>query len=301
MSALKNETHNLTQNYNRLNTDFKMAERNVALLTADKTTLQQQAGRVEGLERELHQAKWQVTNLEQQLQSQVADLNFRLTQAQSQAQQAHAQVQQVQAQAQAQVQQVHAQAQAQAQQAQSRALSMPLPMPMSMPPPQPMPTYSPAYVPPPPPVRNNPPAQQYGGYQLAPSYNSNYNNSAPSLSALAASTGFNAASSYSAPYGGYPGSSSSSSGNPNSAHKRAASNPVVDSTASAPFGTAGKSPFANEVTSAQINHVFDDLDRRLTSMMTEKTTLQDESERYIRSICLLCSSIFSSLSPSPPF
>jgi hypothetical protein len=33
------------------------------------------------------------------------------------------------------------------------------------------------------------------------------------------------------------------------------------------------------VTSAQINHVFDDLDRKLTAMMTEKTTLQEESER----------------------
>lgn len=283
VSALKNETHNLTQNYNRLNTDFKLAERNNSILTADKATLQQQAGRVEGLERELHQAKWQVTNLEQQLQSQTADSNFRLAQAQSQ-------IQQVQAQAQAQVQQVHAQAHAAqqaAQQAQSRALSMPLPMPMSMPPPpQPMPTYSPAYVPPPPqPARSNPPAQ-YGGYQPSPSYGSSYSgntSSAPSLSSLAASSGFNPSANYNTPAYSNSAYPSSSSG---SAHKRAASNPVVDSTVSAPFGTAGKSPFANEVTSAQINHVFDDLDRRLTSMMTEKTALQDESERYaLHCIC----------------
>lgn len=258
------------------------------MLTADKAALQQQAGRLEGLERELHQAKWQITSLEQQLQNSTTDANYRVAQAQAQAQQAHAQIQQVQAQAQAQVQQVQAQAQAQAQQAhvqiqqaqaqqQSRTLSMPMPM-NTLPPPLPMPTYTPAYVPPPPPVRSSNPQPQYNGYQPpAPLYNSSYNSAsaAPSLSSLAASTGFN-------PSGYNNLSTTGSSGSTANHHKRAASagpTPVVDSTASAPFGTASKSPFANDVTSAQINHVFDDLDRRLTSMMAEKTALQDESER----------------------
>jgi hypothetical protein len=46
-----------------------------------------------------------------------------------------------------------------------------------------------------------------------------------------------------------------------------------------PFGTVAASPFANDVTSAQINSVFDQLDRQLTSLMTEKRNLQDESEK----------------------
>lgn len=42
-----------------------------------------------------------------------------------------------------------------------------------------------------------------------------------------------------------------------------------------------RSPFATEATSALINQRFDNLDRVLTTLMTEKTTLQDEAERYI--------------------
>jgi len=41
-----------------------------------------------------------------------------------------------------------------------------------------------------------------------------------------------------------------------------------------------RSPFATEATSALINQRFDNLDRVLTTLMTEKTTLQDEAERY---------------------
>jgi hypothetical protein len=277
---LKHEVSNHLKNYNHLSSDFKLAERNVTMLTADKTALQQQVLRIEVLERELHQAKWQVTSMEQQLRDSTADANFRLSQAQTQIQQAQSQAQQVQAQAQAQIQQAQAQVQAQVQ-AHNRAMSssnniaanMPLPMPMSMPimAAAPMPTYSPAYVPPPPaPSRHNPPAQ-YNGYQPpASTYGSGY--SAP------ASTHYTAPS-----YSGYPAATAAPPGHTPSSlgHRRTSSSagPVVDSTASAPFGTASKSPFANEVTSAQINHVFDDLDRNLTLLMTEKTNLQDESEK----------------------
>lgn len=41
------------------------------------------------------------------------------------------------------------------------------------------------------------------------------------------------------------------------------------------------SPFATEATSALINQRFDNLDRVLTTLMTEKTALQDEAERYV--------------------
>jgi hypothetical protein len=47
------------------------------------------------------------------------------------------------------------------------------------------------------------------------------------------------------------------------------------------MNTAVRSPFATEATSALINQRFDNLDRVLTTLMTEKTALQDEAERYV--------------------
>ncbi|KAJ1411342.1 hypothetical protein B484DRAFT_455642 [Ochromonadaceae sp. CCMP2298] len=47
----------------------------------------------------------------------------------------------------------------------------------------------------------------------------------------------------------------------------------------APTNTMSSSPFANDLTSAQINHTFDEMERRLTLMMSEKTGLQEEGER----------------------
>jgi hypothetical protein len=47
----------------------------------------------------------------------------------------------------------------------------------------------------------------------------------------------------------------------------------------APSTALSNSPFANDLTSAQINHTFDEMERRLTVMMTEKTTLNEEGER----------------------
>lgn len=54
--------------------------------------------------------------------------------------------------------------------------------------------------------------------------------------------------------------------------------------AAAQYGmnTAVRSPFATEATSALINQRFDNLDRVLTTLMTEKTALQDEAERYVQ-------------------
>jgi hypothetical protein len=54
--------------------------------------------------------------------------------------------------------------------------------------------------------------------------------------------------------------------------------------ATAQYGmnTAVRSPFATEATSALINQRFDNLDRVLTTLMTEKTALQDEAERYVQ-------------------
>ena len=43
----------------------------------------------------------------------------------------------------------------------------------------------------------------------------------------------------------------------------------------------GKSPFANEWTSAQLTGRFDDLDRQLTALMREKTSLSEEGERSV--------------------
>jgi len=48
------------------------------------------------------------------------------------------------------------------------------------------------------------------------------------------------------------------------------------------MNTAVRSPFATEATSALINQRFDNLDRVLTTLMTEKTALQDEAERYVQ-------------------
>jgi hypothetical protein len=43
-------------------------------------------------------------------------------------------------------------------------------------------------------------------------------------------------------------------------------------------GAAGASPFATEITSSQMRN-FDDLERQLTSVMTEKTALEEELGR----------------------
>lgn len=67
-----------------------------------------------------------------------------------------------------------------------------------------------------------------------------------------------------------------------SASRHAVSSSYSDAaTAQYAMNSAVRSPFATEATSALINQRFDNLDRVLTTLMTEKTTLQDEAERYI--------------------
>lgn len=317
VNSLKREVADRTQQHNHLNANIGALERSTALLNADISSLQPQAARAEALDRELHQTKWRVTCLEKELQDATADFKFRIAQAQQAAAMNSAMnsmynappppAQRLTA---APVPTYHP----------PYVPPAPPPaqlLPSRSQPPPPQPAYNPynsytdsssnsnngGY-------QNN---NQSSNYQASGARGSqgNYPGSVPSLAALAASTGFGASNNtnhshnssnpsmgnYRPASGGMPSSSG-----PPSPPRRSASAPrnhtlahgqqghsqgqgqqmqVVDSTASAPFGTASKSPFANEVTSAQINHVFDELDRRLTSLMTEKTTLQDESERCV--------------------
>ena len=73
---------------------------------------------------------------------------------------------------------------------------------------------------------------------------------------------------------------SNSDNNMSTPYNNSSSSSLANGSGSSSSGV--RSPFANEATSAQINQVFDVLDRRLTAMMTEKTNLQDESERYVK-------------------
>lgn len=307
INTLKRDVTERTQHNTRLSADIVALERSTALLNADIANLQNQAARADALDRELHQTKWRVTCLEKELQDATADFKFRLAQAQ-------------------QASAMNAAMNMYNSSNQTNHINNSAPMPPQRPSAAAMPTYQPAYHLPAPYVPPTAPPAYNIPYTVAPGSSSsstmnltnNYQNqnsnyipssakggpgvypgSAPSLAALAASTGFGGAHNETHAYHNNSSSSNSSSslGRPPSPPRRAASaarnglggsqqlqqghqGAVVDSTTSAPFGTASKSPFANEVTSAQINHVFDELDRRLTSLMTEKTALQDESERF---------------------
>jgi hypothetical protein len=314
------ELNTLTQTNNRLTADAATAERTSAALKAEVLQLQAQAARAESIDRELHQAKWRVSQLEGEVRDTSGDLTYRLTQAQSQLNQAQQQAAQYQQQAsQLQAQLVHTQQQLGQAQQQLRSLSSmqnsaaayaPPPMPA------PAPYIVPTYIPPPAPapipaslprsgstgrlssnrplmVDANPAHGRSASGGAFPaydpnSYQSSYPSAAPSIS-LAAHASSNPYASVSHSHGGtgnglpgshaYGGQSSSGSGRRGAGAGGGLTSTIIDSTASAPFGTARKSPFANDVTSAHINLAFDSLERQLTVLTSEKTSLQEESER----------------------
>jgi multidrug efflux pump subunit AcrA (membrane-fusion protein) len=150
------ELNTLTQTNNRLTADAATPERTSAALKAEVLQLQAQAARAESIDRELHQAKWRVSQLEGEVRDTSGDLTYRLTQAQSQLNQAHQQAAQYQQQAsQLQAQLVHTQQQLGQAQQQLRSLSSmqnstaayaPPPMPA------PAPYIVPTYIPPPAPA-----------------------------------------------------------------------------------------------------------------------------------------------------
>ena len=82
------EANALTQSSSRLTSDLATAQRTNSTLNADIAQLQQQIARAESIERELHQAKWRISQLETEQRDATGDFTFRLSQAQQQAQQA---------------------------------------------------------------------------------------------------------------------------------------------------------------------------------------------------------------------
>jgi TolA-binding protein len=316
--GLQNEVSERMQAFNRLNADVASLEhRNAALLT-ENSSLRDQALRCESAERDLHHANWRITTMETQLRDANAEHSYRISQLQQQLQQQQAQAAQAQAQhnhhmhQQQQQQQYH-------QPSLLNIAAAPAPVPSySAPyvPPPPAPSSAsaayraPAAMPPPPygsgssnrfpPANAAAPAHGSaaaaaprsladmvgkpstggsagGGNQYALDSGNNYNNSSSS----------NNNSRWSSGGGGIGGSGAGGEGGNSLAkmlnRKTSGAYPGEGSSGNghghAPFATAGSSPFANDLTSATINRKFDDLDRQLTSLMTEKTNLQEESER----------------------